>query len=62
MRTPLRLEEDRAPRAIEHDVPIVDGAEALRDLLVRRPLPRTEVVEITDAVVSDVERAAARDG
>ena len=57
-----RLEEDRAPLAIEHDVPVVDCVQSLGDLAVGGALARAEVVEIADAVVSDVERAAARDG
>jgi hypothetical protein len=40
----LGFEEDRAARAIEHDVPVVDRADALLDLPIRRPLTSAEVV------------------
>src|SRR5688572_18501930 len=57
----VRLEEDGAASTVEHDVPIIDGADALLDLSIRRPLPSAEVVQIADAVVGDIESAATRD-
>ncbi len=61
IRTPVAVKKIVRARTVEHDVPIVDGTETLLDLPVRRPLARAEIVEIADAVVRDVERAAAGD-
>src|SRR5829696_8690055 len=41
-----RLEEDRAPRTVEHYMTIVEGAEPLLDLPIRWPLVRAEIIEV----------------